>query len=183
MLRAVRAGYPRAGKKIQAKFHSATGVAPVWGASRGTRKGDDSQAGGDSPVGCHGAAIGSTLSDDYAYDGRVLIEALDDEASARSLRQHLATLSQLGASFKSINAPLGPLASRIPQLSTKALTGNDATYASITAKINAITQQRNAIAGAMLTMLENAEFSNQPINERDAQILIDEVQNLIFSAE
>jgi hypothetical protein len=123
------------------------------------------------------------LTDDYAHDGRVIIEALDDEAAARSLRQHLEMLSQLGASFKSINAPVGQLGVKVLQMSTKALAGDANAYASVTAKINNLTQQRNMIAGAMSAMLEAAEFHNQPIDERQAQILIDEAQNLIYSVQ
>jgi hypothetical protein len=42
--------------------------------------------------------------DDYAHDGCVLFEALDDEAVPNSLRQQQDTLSALAEAYKQINA-------------------------------------------------------------------------------
>jgi arylsulfatase A-like enzyme len=44
------------------------------------------------------------LKDDYAHDGRVLFEALDDEAVPDSLRDHRATLSDLAEAYKQIKS-------------------------------------------------------------------------------
>jgi hypothetical protein len=123
------------------------------------------------------------LTDDYTHDGRVLFEVLDDEAVPPSLRDHMDVLSQLADAYKAINAPLGELGRKTLKLSTEALSGDAATYASITAEINDITSRRNTLAQAMIAMLEGAAFSNQPIDEHDADQLIDAAHDLIASAQ
>jgi hypothetical protein len=122
------------------------------------------------------------LTDDYAHDGRVLFEALDQAAAGGSLRAHQDTLSDLAAAYKSINAPLGELGFQtLTGISTKALKGDDATYTSLTAQIKSITSKRNDIAGRMITMLEDAAFKNRPIDEAVAASLIKKAQDLIAS--
>lgn len=81
------------------------------------------------------------LKNDYAYDGRVLFEALDDEAVPGSLRDHRDILSDLAEAYKQINAPRGALGVRtLTGVSTTALKGDDATYASLEARIDTINQ-------------------------------------------
>ena len=122
------------------------------------------------------------LKDDYAHDGRVLFEALDDEAVPRSLRAHQNTLSALAAAYKAINAPLGQLGfNTLTGISTTALAGDDATYTILEAQIQAITTQRNQIAGQMIDMLEDAAFNNHPIDEAKAVQLIGEANDLLAS--
>jgi hypothetical protein len=122
------------------------------------------------------------LKDDYAHDGRVLFEALDDEAMPHSLRAHWDMLSDLAAAYKAINAPLGqPGFNTLTDISTRALTGNDTTYATFEAQIRVITTQRNKIAGQMIEMLEDAAFNNRPIDESKAQQLIKQANDLLAS--
>jgi hypothetical protein len=122
------------------------------------------------------------LKDDYAHDGRVLFEALGDHFVPSSLRAHRDTLSDLAEAYKQINAPLGTLGlSTLTGISTRALKGDDAIYASLEAQISAITAQRNKIAGRMIEMLEDAAFNGQPINQAEANQLIDQAYGLIDS--
>jgi hypothetical protein len=122
------------------------------------------------------------LTDSYAHDGRVLFEALDPQAAGGSLRAHRDMLSDLAAAYKSINAPLGDLGFRsLTGISTNALKGDDANYATLTAQIKSITGKRNDIAGQMIAMLEDAAFKNQPIDEAVAASLIQRAQDLIAS--
>jgi hypothetical protein len=122
------------------------------------------------------------LKDDYAHDGRVLFEALGDHFVPSSLRAPRDTLSDLAEAYKQINAPLGTLGlSTLTGISTRALKGDDAIYASLEAQISAITAQRNKIAGRMIEMLEDAAFNGQPINEAETKQLIDEAYGLIDS--
>jgi len=115
------------------------------------------------------------LKDDYANDGRVLFQALDDEAVPDSLRDHRDTLSALAEAYKQINATRGELGARtLTGISTTALKGDDATYAALEAQINAITAQRNQIAGRMIDMLEDAAFNYRSIDEAEAGRLIAE---------
>ena len=122
------------------------------------------------------------LKDDYPHDGRVLFEALDDEAVPASLRDYRDTLSALAEAYKQINAPRGTLGARtLTGISTTALEGNDATYASLEARLDAITQRRNQIAGEMIDMLEAAAFDHGSIDRTAAARLIDEAYDLLDS--
>ena len=122
------------------------------------------------------------LTDDYAHDGRVLFEALTQDAAGRGLRAHRDTLSALAAAYKAINAPLGVLGlGTLTGISTTALAGDDTTYAILEAQIQAITAKRNDIAGQMIAMLEAAAFNNRPIDEATAEQLIGAASDLLAS--
>jgi arylsulfatase A-like enzyme len=115
------------------------------------------------------------LSDDYAHDGRVIVEALDESVAQR------ATLSRLAAAYKQINAPLGELGRRTLMISTRALAGDDATYNALEEEIAGVTAQRNAIAARMITILEAAAFERAHVDEDEARRLIDAADQLIDS--
>jgi hypothetical protein len=122
------------------------------------------------------------LKDDYSHDGRVLFEVLDGEAVPASLRDDRDTLSALAEAYKQINAPRGALGARtLTGISTTALKGDDATYASLEAQLDAITKRRNQIASEMIEMLEEAAFDYRPINRAAAARLIDEAYDLLDS--
>ncbi|HEY2538374.1 MAG TPA: hypothetical protein VGI28_02565, partial [Stellaceae bacterium] len=124
----------------------------------------------------------ASLKDDYAHDGRVLFEALSSDVLPNSLRENQDTLSALAEAYKAINAPRGTLgAHTLTGISTTALKGDDATYASLEGQIEAITARRNQIAGQMIDMLEDAAFIGQPIDEGQANRLIAEAYDLIAS--
>ena len=123
------------------------------------------------------------LKDDYAHDGRVLFEILKDSALPDSLRDHRETLSRLADAYKQINAPTGKLGLKtLTGISTRALKStdkNDATYKRLESRIVDLTQQRNAIAAEMIDMLEDAAFNGKEINERQAERLIDQADDLL----
>jgi hypothetical protein len=95
------------------------------------------------------------LKDDYFSDGRVLVETLREDAVPASLRDSGA-FRELARVYKQINAPLGDLGADALAISTTALAGDDQTYAGLENQITAITAERNAIAGQIRQLLENA---------------------------
>jgi len=119
------------------------------------------------------------LKDDYAGDGRVMIEAIEARALPSSLRADSETLRELGAVYKQIDAPVGQLGLSTLKESTKALEGNDQTYSQIENALIALTSERNAIAGQMISMLNAAAFGGIAINEEHARDLIQEAENLL----
>jgi hypothetical protein len=122
------------------------------------------------------------LRDDYAHDGRVLFEALDENALPVSLRQHGGTLGRLAGAYKQINAPLGAFALASLKVSTMAIesdTASDATYSSLENQLAALTTQRDSVAGQMSALLEAAAFAGQPIDEHAAKSLIAQAQSLL----
>jgi hypothetical protein len=117
------------------------------------------------------------LRDDYSHDGRVLVEVLN-EATPQA-----ATFSQLAGAYKAINAPVGVLGLRTLELSTRAIKGDDATYAALEGQITNLTAQRNALAGRMIAVLESAAFDHSRIDETEAAQLIEAARSLIDSVE
>ena len=122
------------------------------------------------------------LKDDYAHDGRVLFEDLTASALPQSLQVHQKTLLQLAQIYKQINAPVGELGLSSLRLSTTALesnAANDITYLQLETKLGIITSLRNTLAAQMSTLLENATFNGQNINEVQARVLIAQSQALL----
>ena len=123
------------------------------------------------------------LQDDYAHDGRVLFEDLYDWAVPQSLRAHRETLIRLAQVYKQINACVGQLGLASLVVSTRALeSGNssdDSTYTNLENKLMDFNSQRDALAAQMSTMLEQAAFHGQAINEQQAKQLISQGQALL----
>jgi hypothetical protein len=82
------------------------------------------------------------LTDDYAHDGRVLVETMSTPA-------------------------LPPAVSR----PTTGLAGRDATYQQIESQIASFTKQRDSPAAQMIQLLEAAAFGGQPIDATKAGTL------------
>jgi len=120
------------------------------------------------------------LKDDYAHDGRVLFEILHEEALPVPLRGHSHALSDFAEAYKQINSPTGRLGiDTLTGISTQALKGDAATYATLEDRINDITNRRNVIAGQMIDMLEDAAFNGKKIDEAQAKRLTDEANDLL----
>jgi len=116
------------------------------------------------------------LRDDYAHDGRVLFEVLDDHPGFDGNKEILIRLAQ---AYKDINAPVGRLGRKTFAVSTAALNGDDAIYAKLEARLAQLTDTRNLIAQKMIEMLEGAAFDNKPVEKFKAEALIIEAEALI----
>jgi hypothetical protein len=105
--------------------------------------------------------------------------------SVSSLHAHSDTLLNLGQAYKQINAPFGALAQSTLAVSNYALQSTsegDAVYTSLESKIASWTNQRDALAAQMKSLLEGAQFSGLAINEQQANQLIDSSQTLLGQA-
>jgi hypothetical protein len=124
------------------------------------------------------------LQDDYAHDGRALIEPLHTWAVPQSLRAHHATVLRLGQVYKKINAAVGPLGLDSLKISTRAMesgtAADDSTYTNLENLLTNVTTQRNNLAGQMASMLREATFNNHAINERQALSLIAQGEILLY---
>ena len=122
------------------------------------------------------------LVDDYTHDGRVLFEVLNDDAIPVPLRQHRGTLTDLAAAYKAINAPLGTLGKLTLQHATAAIEGSDAAYSTFVSQLAGFTQQRDALAGEIIQMLERAAFGGDSIDENAAKKAVKAANDLISTA-
>jgi hypothetical protein len=90
----------------------------------------------------------------------------------------------LRPTYKQINAPLGKLGLKtLTGISTQALRGDHAAYAALEDKIVDLTKRRNEIALKTITILENASFHGQEIDEEEAERLLEQAENLLESIE
>ncbi len=124
------------------------------------------------------------LKDDYAHDGRVIFEIMHGQTVPEAFEHNRDLASRFAEAYKRINAPTGTLGIKtLTGLSTKALKGDDATYALLESRIVNLTNRRNDIAGKMISMLEGAAFQGTRIDEDAAERLIHDAQELLESAE
>ncbi|BCL83891.1 hypothetical protein ccbrp13_63560 [Ktedonobacteria bacterium brp13] len=98
------------------------------------------------------------LKDDYIHDGRVLFEILRPHALPWLVRHNLSCYIQLAQKYKQLNAPLGQFGQATLQISTIALSSNDATYTRLENLLQSIGTQRDSITNSMIAQLEYAEF-------------------------
>jgi hypothetical protein len=122
------------------------------------------------------------LKDDYRHDGRVLFKDLNGWAVPASLLKSGGIVSQLEQVYKQIDAPVGQLGLASLAVSTRALESNDAndaTYTQLENQLMSINSQRDALAAQMNTVLEKAEFNNQPIDQSSAKQLIAQGRSLL----
>ncbi len=120
------------------------------------------------------------LKDDYAHDGRVLIEAVDPLALPASVRTNSGTLQLLGELYKQLNAAVGQLGLDTLKVSTAALTSkNSATYTDLEDQLQSWTDIRDGLAEQMRDMLETSVFEGKAIDPAQAESLIDQGQDLL----
>ena len=123
------------------------------------------------------------LQDTYDHDDRVLLDQLHAWAVPQTLQTDSETLRQLGEVYKQLNAPFGQFGMDALVISTRALTSGsaeeDSTYTALENELMAFTQRRDALAGQMRSMLEEAAFGAQAIEKVQAQALIFEAEKLL----
>jgi hypothetical protein len=122
------------------------------------------------------------LHDDYTPDGRVLVEALTNQAMPHGLIAHRATVDRLGAVYEQLNASFGVFSEDTLTASTRGIesdSAGDQTYNQIEGQIASLTSQRDALASQIKVGLNGAAFDGQALNEQQAKGWIDQAQSLI----
>lgn len=125
------------------------------------------------------------LTDDYQHEGRALAEKLSGSAQPSAVRKS-AEFVALAEALKQIDAPVGPFGLASLQASTVGLESNDAgdaTYSNVETQLASFTTQRDALAAHILSLLEAAEFHNQPIPDQQAASLIQQAQALLSDVQ
>lgn len=126
------------------------------------------------------------LHDDYAVDGRVLVEELAPHAIAVSLRMHRGEVRTMGRLYKQLLAADGKFAARTLAASTRALesgsVGSDSRYNRIENALIALDARRNTVSAGMAHQLLGAAFDNHPVNRARAHSLIREGRRLLHRA-
>jgi hypothetical protein len=122
------------------------------------------------------------LKDDYGHDGRVLSEALTGAALPPSVTGNGNIFRQLAQSYKQINASVGQFGLGTLRISNSALISSDsddATYIQLENNLISLNAQRDALAGQMIQILEDAAFNGKPIDPAVASSLIQQANQLL----
>jgi hypothetical protein len=122
------------------------------------------------------------LRDDYAQDGRLLLEALNGYAVPAAVKKS-GGYTTLAPVYKQLNASFGEFDMAILKISTKALASGsgagDSTYTNLESKIATWTSQRDVLASQIKSALQGAEFGGVAITQQRAQSLAGQAQALI----
>ena len=105
------------------------------------------------------------LTDDYVHEGRVIAEFMDDGSLPPGIRNARENFVELAQVFKQLNAPKGDLGRASLVWANRSITSNDKVYGRYLNRIADITADRDALAGQIETVLNNAAFHNKPVNE------------------
>jgi hypothetical protein len=122
------------------------------------------------------------LRDDYAHDGRVLVELLSDAALPPALHGSRDSYVDLATADKQIDAPLGALALDSLRIATAALASNspnDTTYSTLEAEITAISSRRDALAARVQTLLDADVNDLGRVSSDDGATLAEQARQLI----
>lgn len=126
------------------------------------------------------------LRDDYRHDGRVLFEVLDQNAIAPKLRGHEPTLTQLAQVYKQLDATVGAFGTAVVAAATQAMesgsASDDGRYLTFEQQLGGLTDDRDAVALQISSMLESAAFDGQTLNEPGAKRLIGQAQSILARA-
>jgi hypothetical protein len=123
------------------------------------------------------------LKDSYEQDGRVLVEFLKPSAVSETLRRHSEQLARLAVTYKQIEAPFNRFAGNVLVASTHALASgsstDDGTYQKTESRITSLTAARDAVAGKMRTVLNDAAFDDRAPDNQRLKLLNDEGQVIL----
>jgi hypothetical protein len=124
------------------------------------------------------------LTDDYAHDGVALVGDLQPSALPHTIRDVGSDVlfQVLQAAYKQINAPVALLGMTTLATSTRALAGDDATYAALESSLTSLTAQRDALAAQMIAALEGAEFGGQRLAAGPTLRLVAQSAQLLAAA-
>jgi hypothetical protein len=115
------------------------------------------------------------LQDDYASDGRVLIEELSPDALPASLRTNRSELLELGRQLKQLSGSDGQFAQATLAVSTAALSSgsatDDRTYTQLESVLSVLDRARDLVTGQLSAALLGAAFQHRPVSQERARQL------------
>jgi len=119
------------------------------------------------------------LKDAYMHDGRVLAEDLDEQALPQGIRPHREQFLKLVTAYKQLNAPLGSVGMNSLDFANRSIVADDTTYGQYLTTLGAITTDRDALASQIKTVLDNAAFAGQDVDEHTVNDLVSRANRII----
>ena len=126
------------------------------------------------------------LKDSYTHDGRVLTEFAKPGALPFELALQSRTYQQLAAAYKQLDAGVGQFATATLKAATTGIvssTPGDAQYLASTANLSSLGAERDALAGQIAQLLDQAAFGHTWIGHDRAGDLAGQAQQLIQRAQ
>jgi hypothetical protein len=119
------------------------------------------------------------LKDSYVHDGRVLAERLEEHALPHGIRNGVENFVELANAYKQLNAPLGSVGRNSLVFANRSIVADDTTYAQYLATLGTVTANRDALAGQIKAVLDNAAFAGQRVDERTEEALVRRANRII----
>jgi hypothetical protein len=119
------------------------------------------------------------LTDDYADDGNLVAQVVNDGALPASVLAHRAAYEQVQGRLKQLNAPFGQFGHDAEVVSTTAVAGDDSTYNGFAAQLAACRDQRNALAASIQGQLNEAVFHGGALTDAQLAALAGQADGLI----
>ena len=123
------------------------------------------------------------LKDDYVHDGRVLAEKLDQHTLPHGIRGSVENFVELANAYKQLTAPLGSVGRNSLEFANRSIVADDTTYASYLTTLGTVTTDRDALAGEIRAVLDNAAFGGQRVDERTEDDLVRRANRIIDRVE
>jgi hypothetical protein len=123
------------------------------------------------------------LHDDYALDGRVLVEDLDPAVLPAGVRPHLKAYRALAQLYKALMAPVGPFGMATLQISTAALSADDATFNSLQKELSGDGSARDALAAQFQAVLSGPMFGGPRFDNAQAVQLMKQGRALLAQVQ
>jgi hypothetical protein len=94
------------------------------------------------------------LKDAYPYEGRALLEDIQDSALPRSVARGRAAWIALGRAYKQLNAPVGAFGSAAIEVSTAAIRGDDRQYQQLEGALETLVAERDQVVVRVQPVLD-----------------------------
>jgi hypothetical protein len=119
------------------------------------------------------------LSDDYADDGNLVAQVVNDGSLPPAVLAHRAAYEELQGRLKQLNAPFGQFGHDAEVVSTTAVAGDDRTYNGFASQLAGCNAQRDALAASIQATLGDAVFHHGSLDDKQMAKLADRADALI----
>jgi hypothetical protein len=127
------------------------------------------------------------LADDYALDGRAILEILDGNVVSHALNVGRGLYQTLGAAYKQLTAPFGKLGMASLKIATAGIvsgsTADDSAYTATRTRLNGWLTRRDALANQISAVLNAAQFEDHGATSARIRDLTAQAKALVAEVE
>lgn len=123
------------------------------------------------------------LKDDYAHQGRALVEALKDNALPMALLSSGSNFILLGGGLQADHGTSREAWPRKPACVDQSAGWRRPDLLQVGNELAALTDQRDTLAAQIIQLLEDAEFNRKPLDSRTTAKLVKQAAQLLNEVE